>query len=129
MVLYRIAEFTDTTTFLLQVRSAWPQATATATTNPAPTVSPCLSRRNGGRRLLILRRWRRRAAAVQIAEKRGKLKKRGVPDLESAARTVLDDWNSGRIPYFTLPPAEDPSVHVGAAVRFGPASQPAPQAS
>lgn len=53
---------------------------------------------------------------LQIAEKRGKLKKRGVPDLDSAARTVLDDWNSGRIPYFTMPPAEDKSVHVGAAV-------------
>jgi nuclear GTP-binding protein len=29
----------------------------------------------------------------------------GIPDLESAARSVLQDWNSGRIPFYTMPPA------------------------
>jgi len=28
----------------------------------------------------------------------------------------LQDWNGGRIPYYTLPPADLPDVHVGAAI-------------
>ena len=28
----------------------------------------------------------------------------GIPDVEQAARTVLQDWNSGRIPFFVSPP-------------------------
>eukprot|EP00698_Gefionella_okellyi_P013129 TRINITY_DN357_c0_g1_i1.p1 TRINITY_DN357_c0_g1~~TRINITY_DN357_c0_g1_i1.p1 ORF type:complete len:516 (+),score=137.18 TRINITY_DN357_c0_g1_i1:27-1574(+) len=52
-----------------------------------------------------------------VAQKMGKLKRGGVPDLESAARAVLKHWNEGKIPFFTLPPATKPSaVHVGAAV-------------
>jgi nuclear GTP-binding protein len=41
---------------------------------------------------------------VQIAQKKGKLKKGGIADLDAAARTVLNDWNAGKITYFTLPP-------------------------
>lgn len=36
---------------------------------------------------------------------RGKLNKGGVPDLENAARLVLQDWNTGKIKFFTIPPA------------------------
>lgn len=32
--------------------------------------------------------------------------KGGIPDKVSAARQVLKDWNSGRIPYYTLPPKD-----------------------
>ncbi|WIA32487.1 hypothetical protein OEZ86_003306 [Tetradesmus obliquus] len=39
-----------------------------------------------------------------IAAARGKLKKGGIVDVEAAARIVLQDWNEGRIPYYTLPP-------------------------
>jgi len=39
-----------------------------------------------------------------IAKKRGKLKKGGSVDIEVAARTVLMDWNTGKIPYYTLAP-------------------------
>ncbi|KAF6261306.1 hypothetical protein COO60DRAFT_1699870 [Scenedesmus sp. NREL 46B-D3] len=39
-----------------------------------------------------------------IAAARGKLKKGGIVDGEAAARIVLQDWNEGRIPYYTLPP-------------------------
>merc|ERR1711874_513861 len=39
-----------------------------------------------------------------LARSQGKLKKGGIPDREAAARTVLNDWNSGRIKYFTHPP-------------------------
>ncbi len=34
----------------------------------------------------------------------GKLKKGGIPDLTSAARMVINDWNTGSIRYFTHPP-------------------------
>jgi nuclear GTP-binding protein len=41
---------------------------------------------------------------THMAAKRGKLGKGGVPDKANAARSVLQDWNSGRIPFFVLPP-------------------------
>lgn len=40
----------------------------------------------------------------RVAMARGKLKKGGVIDPEATARLVLQDWNIGRIPYFTMPP-------------------------
>ncbi|CAD8107405.1 unnamed protein product [Paramecium primaurelia] len=40
----------------------------------------------------------------QVALARGKLQKGGIPDLECAARIVLQDWNQGKIKYFTVPP-------------------------
>eukprot|EP00299_Pterocystis_sp_00344_P012724 c6146_g1_i1.p1 GENE.c6146_g1_i1~~c6146_g1_i1.p1 ORF type:complete len:515 (-),score=154.41 c6146_g1_i1:170-1714(-) len=43
---------------------------------------------------------------VLMAKLRGKLKRGGVVDLESAARTVLMDWNAGKIPFYTLPPLQ-----------------------
>ena len=39
-----------------------------------------------------------------VAKVRGKMKKGGVLDLELAARSVLRDWNEGKIPYCTKPP-------------------------
>ncbi|XP_075490270.1 guanine nucleotide-binding protein-like NSN1 [Primulina tabacum] len=47
-----------------------------------------------------------------VATVRGKLKKGGIVDIESAARIVLHDWNVGKIPYYTMPPVrnvEEPS--------------------
>ncbi|GMK59070.1 hypothetical protein CspeluHIS016_0700850 [Cutaneotrichosporon spelunceum] len=45
---------------------------------------------------------------IKLALTRGRLGRGGVPDLEAAAVQVLRDWNSGKIPYYTRPPA----VHV-----------------
>ncbi|KAI9100645.1 P-loop containing nucleoside triphosphate hydrolase protein [Phlyctochytrium arcticum] len=42
---------------------------------------------------------------IQIARQRGKLRRGGIPDLENAARSILQDWNTGRIPFYTIPPA------------------------
>jgi nuclear GTP-binding protein len=42
---------------------------------------------------------------VLIAQRRGKLRAGGVPDLEAAAKQVLSDWNDGSIKYHTEPPA------------------------
>jgi len=42
---------------------------------------------------------------LQLAKQRGRLRRGGVPDLDATARIVLMDWNAGRIPYYTIPPA------------------------
>ncbi|XP_027186493.1 guanine nucleotide-binding protein-like NSN1 [Cicer arietinum] len=42
-----------------------------------------------------------------VATVRGKLKKGGIVDIDSAARIVLHDWNEGKIPYYTMPPVRD----------------------
>ena len=55
----------------------------------------------------------------QVAKQRGVLKKGGVPDMIAAARVVLTDWNGGKIPYYTDPPARgaaEDKRHAGAEV-------------
>ena len=42
----------------------------------------------------------------QVAQGAGKLCKGGDPDLNTAAKMVLHDWQRGKIPYFTLPSEE-----------------------
>jgi len=42
-----------------------------------------------------------------LAQKMGKLRKGGDPDIEITARMVLTDWQRGRIPFFTPPPEDD----------------------
>eukprot|EP00817_Percolomonadidae_sp_ATCC50343_P005936 CAMPEP_0117427928 /NCGR_PEP_ID=MMETSP0758-20121206/7719_1 /TAXON_ID=63605 /ORGANISM="Percolomonas cosmopolitus, Strain AE-1 (ATCC 50343)" /LENGTH=343 /DNA_ID=CAMNT_0005213941 /DNA_START=255 /DNA_END=1282 /DNA_ORIENTATION=+ len=42
-----------------------------------------------------------------LANQRGRLKPHGKPDYQAAARIVLQDWNQGKIPFFTLPPQRD----------------------
>ncbi|RIA98011.1 guanine nucleotide-binding protein-like 3 [Glomus cerebriforme] len=44
---------------------------------------------------------------LHLARQRGKLRRGGIPDIDSAAKIVLQDWNSGKIPYYTIPPAID----------------------
>jgi nuclear GTP-binding protein len=56
-----------------------------------------------------------------LATKFNKFKKGGVPDPSAAARMVLQDWNEGGIPYYTLPPRTRPSAHESAEIvaQFG----------
>ncbi|BES96212.1 GNL3L/Grn1 putative GTPase [Nesidiocoris tenuis] len=49
------------------------------------------------------------------AKRQGKFKKGGVVDPEGAARDLINDWNRGKIRYYTLPP-ETESVHVRSAI-------------
>lgn len=42
---------------------------------------------------------------LAVARRQGKLKKGGLPNFEAAAKAVLNDWNMGKIPFYTLPPA------------------------
>jgi len=47
---------------------------------------------------------------AMIAKRNGRVLKGGIPDKVQAARTVLRDWNSGKIPYYTRPPTVDPKT-------------------
>jgi len=44
---------------------------------------------------------------AMIAKRNGKVLKGGIPDKVMAARAVLRDWNSGKIPFYTRPPTEE----------------------
>lgn len=46
-----------------------------------------------------------------IAQKMGRLKKGGIPDIEKAALKVVEDWNTGKIRYYTHPPEEHQLSH------------------
>lgn len=45
-----------------------------------------------------------------VAVAKGKFKKGGVADLESAARIVITDWNGGKMRHYATPPSFDPSM-------------------
>lgn len=49
------------------------------------------------------------------AARMGMFRKRGVPDSMAAARSVLNDWNSGKIRYYTVPP-EVADTQISAAI-------------
>jgi nuclear GTP-binding protein len=47
-----------------------------------------------------------------VAKSIGKLKKGGIPNVDAAARTVLHDWNQGKIKFYCKPPAAaDRTLH------------------
>ncbi|CAI5523224.1 unnamed protein product [Closterium sp. Naga37s-1] len=50
----------------------------------------------------------------QMAKRTGKLLKGGEPDVQTAAKMVLHDWQRGKIPFFTPPPDSDALPHKGA---------------
>jgi nuclear GTP-binding protein len=41
---------------------------------------------------------------TKMAQRTGKLLKGGEPDLNATGRMVLNDWQRGKLPYFTIPP-------------------------
>ncbi|XP_007667880.1 guanine nucleotide-binding protein-like 3-like protein [Ornithorhynchus anatinus] len=52
-----------------------------------------------------------------LARRLGKLKKGGTPDHEKAAKSVLTDWTSGKISYFTHPPETHTlPIHISAEI-------------
>lgn len=53
---------------------------------------------------------------VHVATVRGKLKRGGTVDVVAAAKIVLQDWNDGKIPYYTTPPKRMSEVQGSAAV-------------
>jgi hypothetical protein len=61
----------------------------------------------------------------QIARATGKLSKGGEPDLNTAAKMVLLDWQKGKLPFFSTPPgysAEPPAAAEAAARHEAPPS-------
>lgn len=40
----------------------------------------------------------------QVARKKGLIKAGGIANLDEAARSILRDYQNGKIPYFTVPP-------------------------
>ncbi|XP_017784584.1 PREDICTED: guanine nucleotide-binding protein-like 3 homolog [Nicrophorus vespilloides] len=50
------------------------------------------------------------------ARSMGRFKRGGIPDMVAAARGLLEDWNNGKIKYYTIPPEEEPNVHISAAI-------------
>ena len=53
---------------------------------------------------------------VHVATVRGKLKRGGTVDVVAAAKIVLQDWNDGKIPYYTTPPKRMSEIQGSAAV-------------
>lgn len=51
-----------------------------------------------------------------MSKLRGKYRRGGSFDVEAAARVVLQDWNSGKIPFYTLPPKGPTRAHISASV-------------
>jgi len=61
-----------------------------------------------------------------LAKKHGKLAKGGKPRLNIAAKSILNDWNSGRIKYYTHPPLRnetDNDAHTSARIVSGLAKE------
>ncbi|XP_023936909.2 guanine nucleotide-binding protein-like 3 homolog [Bicyclus anynana] len=52
---------------------------------------------------------------ASVASRMGRYKKGGVPDQDAAARILLNDWNTGKVRYYTVPP-EAPAAHVEARI-------------
>lgn len=54
---------------------------------------------------------------ASVASRMGRFKKGGVPDQDAAARILLNDWNTGKVRYYTEPPeTPDSEVHVDAKI-------------
>lgn len=55
---------------------------------------------------------------AKFSSRMGKFRKGGVPDMLYAARTILNDWNTGKIKYCTHPPDEsgDKGIHLSAEI-------------
>ncbi|XP_022918027.2 guanine nucleotide-binding protein-like 3 homolog [Onthophagus taurus] len=50
------------------------------------------------------------------ASRMGRFKRGGRPDLIAAARSLIDDWNSGKIRYYTTPPENETKTHIDAKI-------------
>lgn len=50
------------------------------------------------------------------AQRMGKFRRGGIPDAEGAARSLLNDWNTGKIKYCTQPPETEANIHLSASI-------------
>ncbi|XP_077216030.1 nuclear/nucleolar GTPase 2-like [Tasmannia lanceolata] len=61
---------------------------------------------------------------VQLCKLSGKLLKGGEPDLMTAAKMVLHDWQRGRIPFFVPPPKQEDNLPENSAASEANEDQP-----
>jgi nuclear GTP-binding protein len=54
-----------------------------------------------------------------VARATGKLKKGGVPNVDAAARSIIHDWNEGKIKYYCMPPEISEEPRTGGVIRGG----------
>ncbi|RNA16431.1 guanine nucleotide-binding -like 3 -like protein [Brachionus plicatilis] len=57
----------------------------------------------------------------QVAKRCGKVKKTGIPDIRKAAQHILNDWISGRLTYYTQPPATEKPSETKIVTELAPA--------
>lgn len=57
------------------------------------------------------------------AHRMGKFMRGGIPDAISAARGLLNDWNTGKIKYCTQPPEDSRDIHLSASIVTGEARE------
>merc|ERR1712039_1161572 len=53
---------------------------------------------------------------IHVAQTRGKLRRGSGLDMESAARSVISDWTTGKFRYYALPPADSATAAAAASV-------------
>ena len=41
---------------------------------------------------------------AKVCRKFGKLGKGGVPEIKQGAKQIIEDWNRGKLKYYTVPP-------------------------
>ena len=46
-----------------------------------------------------------------VGEKLKKYKKGGIVDLDKTARIVINDWNLGKLKYYSVPPGLDKNIY------------------
>ena len=46
-----------------------------------------------------------------VGEKMKKYKKGGIVDLDKSARIIINDWNSGKLKYYSVPPGIDKNIY------------------
>lgn len=56
---------------------------------------------------------------AMVARVKGRVLKGGIPDKIMAGRSVIRDWNKGKIPYYSVPPQDAPATTAGGAGREG----------
>jgi nuclear GTP-binding protein len=61
---------------------------------------------------------------VQVARRRGRLGRGGVPNINAAAMTVVNDWRDGRIQGWVEPPPKDSNASASASTGADEASAP-----
>lgn len=60
----------------------------------------------------------------QLCKKTGKLLKGGEPDLMTAAKMVLQDWQRGKIPFFVPPPKQEEDIPQDKSVSSNASDEP-----